>query len=126
MARGGIEPPTRGFSVRRTFINHSNNQSLAALANPHSSLIQAHFRHTQSGFGTGPPEWGLMRSHCPTTRGTLLRFLGHNLAVFPHIDRRSIHARSLSCVLRRAPQSLSNSSSKVFVRSCLCSCFRLH
>ncbi len=51
VARGGIEPPTRGFSVRRSIINSLNNQSLAVLAIPHSSLIKAHFRHTQSGLG---------------------------------------------------------------------------
>ena len=54
VARGGIEPPTRGFSVRQPITNHLNNQSLAALAIPHSSLIKAHFRHTQSGLGTQP------------------------------------------------------------------------
>ena len=52
VARGGIEPPTRGFSVRRGITNHLNNQSLAALATPHSSLFQAHIGHTQSGSGT--------------------------------------------------------------------------
>jgi hypothetical protein len=51
VARGGIEPPTRGFSVRLSITNHLRNQSLAALANPHSSLFKAHFRHTQSGLG---------------------------------------------------------------------------
>ena len=43
VARGGIEPPTRGFYF----------QSLAALAIPHSSHFLAQFGHTQSGFGTG-------------------------------------------------------------------------
>jgi hypothetical protein len=55
-------PSTRGFSVRRVIINLLINQSLAALANPHSSLIKAHLGHIQSGFGTGPPESGLMRA----------------------------------------------------------------
>jgi hypothetical protein len=48
MATVGIEPPTRGFSVRHFNPCILRNQSLAALATPHSSLIQSHFRHTQS------------------------------------------------------------------------------
>jgi hypothetical protein len=52
VARGGIEPPTRGFSVRRAIANSLNNQSLAALANPHPSLIKAQLRHGQSGVVT--------------------------------------------------------------------------
>ena len=65
VARGGIEPPTRGFSVRLAIFNYFNNQSLAALANPHSSHFQAQFGHTQSSFGTGPlEESGLIRNLC--------------------------------------------------------------
>jgi hypothetical protein len=52
VARGGIEPPTRGFSVRFSIISSLENQSLAALATPHSNLIKAQFRHSQPGFGT--------------------------------------------------------------------------
>ena len=48
VARGGIEPPTRGFSVRPSIINRFNIQPLAALATPHSSLFRAQFGHTQS------------------------------------------------------------------------------
>jgi hypothetical protein len=51
VARGGIEPPTRGFSVRLVSLYIFTNQSLAALATPHSSLFRARFRHTQSGLG---------------------------------------------------------------------------
>jgi hypothetical protein len=43
-----------------------NNQSLAALANPHSSLIQAQSRHSQFGFGTPTPVRGPARhGHYP-------------------------------------------------------------
>jgi hypothetical protein len=48
VARGGIEPPTRGFSVSLSSIYHITNQSLAALATPHSSHFRAHFGHSQS------------------------------------------------------------------------------
>jgi hypothetical protein len=52
VARDGIEPSTRGFSVVRRVISVLVNQSLAALTNPHSGLAQAQFGHTQSGLGT--------------------------------------------------------------------------
>jgi hypothetical protein len=45
MILGGIEPPTRGFSVRRAITNHVDDQSLAALAKPHPRLSKAHIRH---------------------------------------------------------------------------------
>ena len=48
VARGGIEPPTRGFSGHREITNYLNYQLLAALAIPHSRLIKAQFRHTQN------------------------------------------------------------------------------
>jgi hypothetical protein len=38
-----------GLSGWVAFINHLNNQSLAALSNPHSSLFKAHFRHSHRG-----------------------------------------------------------------------------
>ena len=47
VARGGIEPPTRGFSVRLVSLYIFTNQSLAALATPLSRLFKAQFGHTQ-------------------------------------------------------------------------------
>jgi hypothetical protein len=47
VARGGIEPPTRGFSVRSRRFQGFINQSLAALASPVPSLTKAHSWHTQ-------------------------------------------------------------------------------
>ncbi len=52
VARGGIEPPTRGFSVRSRRFQELINQPLATLASPDPSLTQAQSRHTQSQFGT--------------------------------------------------------------------------
>ena len=54
VARGGIEPPTRGFSVRR--FQGLINQPLAALASPDPSLTQAQSRHTQSELVTFPAQ----------------------------------------------------------------------
>jgi hypothetical protein len=42
VARGGIEPPTRGFSVGPGQFQGFINQPLATLANPESSLTKAH------------------------------------------------------------------------------------
>ena len=63
VARGGIEPPTRGFSVLSEISSTLTNQSLAALANPHSGLFKAQFRHTQSNLGTGCQRPRPARSH---------------------------------------------------------------
>jgi len=52
VARGGIEPPTRGFSVRARRFQGLNNQPLAALASPDPRHTKAQSRHTQSEFGT--------------------------------------------------------------------------
>jgi hypothetical protein len=54
VARGGIEPPTRGFSVRFLRFQGIMNQPLAALASPAPSLTMAHSWHTQSEFDTFP------------------------------------------------------------------------
>jgi hypothetical protein len=59
VARVGVEPTTHGFSVDSKAIRVLVNQPLAALANPHSSLAQAQFGHTQSDLGTN------FRSRCP-------------------------------------------------------------
>jgi hypothetical protein len=51
MGRGGIEPPTRGFSaVSRS--RQGINQPLAALAWPSPRPTKAQSRHTQSQLGT--------------------------------------------------------------------------
>src|SRR5882762_3859535 len=52
VARGGIEPPTRGFSVRCRWFQGLNNQPLAALASPLPSHTKAHSWHTQSELDT--------------------------------------------------------------------------
>ena len=54
LSRGGVEPPTRGFSVRLTSIHTFKTQSLAALVTPHSCLFRAHFGHTKSGVVANP------------------------------------------------------------------------
>src|ERR1700736_3755895 len=56
VARGGIEPPTRGFSVRGRGFQGLNNQPLTALASPVPSLTQAQLRHTQSELVTFPAQ----------------------------------------------------------------------
>src|SRR6266404_2403251 len=56
VARGGIEPPTRGFSVRSRRFQELINQPLAALASPDPSLTQAQSRHTQSELVTFPAQ----------------------------------------------------------------------
>src|SRR5580700_10530820 len=48
VARGGIEPPTRGFSVRRRRFQGLSNQSLVALASPDPRHTTAQLRHTKS------------------------------------------------------------------------------
>jgi hypothetical protein len=52
VARGGIEPPTRGFSVRCRWFQGLNNQPLAALASPLPSHTKAQSRHTEAEFVT--------------------------------------------------------------------------
>src|SRR5439155_19435555 len=52
VARGGIEPPTRGFSNRCRMFWGLNNQPLAALASPLPSHTKAHSWHTRSEFDT--------------------------------------------------------------------------
>jgi len=47
VARGGIEPPTRGFSVRHRWFYGLINQSLTALAAPHPRPTKAHSWHTK-------------------------------------------------------------------------------
>jgi hypothetical protein len=56
----------------------------------------------------------------------LSRLLRHNLAVFPDVEWRTVHARSLLSVLRRAAQRTPNSSGKALGTACLRSPFRLH
>ena len=47
VARGGIEPPTRGFSARSRRFEELNHQPLAALAGRGTSLTLAHSWHAQ-------------------------------------------------------------------------------
>jgi hypothetical protein len=47
VATGGIGPPIRGFSAAIGAFEGFSDQSLAALANPHSSHTTAQLRHTQ-------------------------------------------------------------------------------
>ena len=88
VARGGIEPPTRGFSVGGRGFYGLINQPLVALASPEPSLTKAQLRHTKSEFDT-------FSAH-PASR-----LLGHHLAVFPNVKRSAIHARRLACILLR-------------------------
>jgi hypothetical protein len=48
VARGGIEPPRRGFSVCSRVFEGLINQTLAALGGPFPWLTMAHSWHTQS------------------------------------------------------------------------------
>ena len=52
MPAEGFEPPTNGLQIAAGAIATLSNQSLAALANPHSSLTTAHFGHSQCRFVT--------------------------------------------------------------------------
>jgi len=47
----GLEPPTNGLQITHLAKSLLITQSLAALATPHSSLIQSHFGHSQSESG---------------------------------------------------------------------------
>src|SRR5215472_4019414 len=47
VARGGIEPPTRGFSVRYRPFRQLINQPFAALAPPRPKLTTAQSRHSK-------------------------------------------------------------------------------
>ncbi|HEY1890933.1 MAG TPA: hypothetical protein VGG63_11030 [Steroidobacteraceae bacterium] len=58
VARGGIEPPTRGFSAGPRRFQGLINQSLAALASPVPRPTQAQLRHTQSELGNVHPRTG--------------------------------------------------------------------
>ena len=51
MPTEGLEPPTNGLQITHLAISLLITQSLAALATPHSSLIQSHFGHSQSESG---------------------------------------------------------------------------
>jgi len=62
VARGGIEPPTRGFSVRYRWFSGLCNQSLTALASPDPSVTMTQSRHTQSEFDTFTALQGLTAS----------------------------------------------------------------
>jgi len=48
------------------------------------------------------------------------RLLRHNLAVFPHVERRAVHARSLPSILCRTTQGTPDSSGKAQWSTCLC------
>jgi hypothetical protein len=99
-------------------------------AEPVPGHVLAGISHTAKRAGDGVLAHGTLAT-ADAREGRLVReplccvrcgasgFLRHNLAVLPYVDRRSIHARSLPCVLRSAPQSLSNSSSEFFGTSCL-------
>ena len=54
MPAEGFEPPTNGLQNPTGTIETLSNQSLAALANPHSSLTQSHFGHSQPWLVTWP------------------------------------------------------------------------
>jgi hypothetical protein len=54
------------------------------------------------------------------------RLLRHNLAVFPHAERRAVHARSLPSILCRTTQGTPDSSGKAQWSARLRSRFRLH
>jgi hypothetical protein len=54
------------------------------------------------------------------------RLLRHNLAVFPHVKRRAVHARSLLRILSRTTQGTPDSSGKAQWSTRLRSRFRLH
>jgi hypothetical protein len=56
VARGGIEPPTRGFSDRSRRFQGLLDQSLATLASPVPSLTKAQLRHAQSELVTFPAQ----------------------------------------------------------------------
>ena len=68
-ARGGIEPPTRGFSVRRETIDYHNNQSLAALASLHSATSRHSLGALNLDFGTGLLGSGFFEANVPCPDG---------------------------------------------------------
>jgi hypothetical protein len=114
VAREGIEPPTRGFSgVSRGFQGFIN-QPLASACQPLPRHITAQLRHTQS-------EWVTFRAQSiglvdrDATRSSLFKhlwLLGHNLSVFPNVDRRSVHARHFSGSTGGTPHSTTDTGSK--------------
>jgi len=51
-----FELPTNGLQIAAGAIETLNNQSLAALATPHSSLVQSQIGHSQPGIVTSPAQ----------------------------------------------------------------------
>jgi len=96
--REGIEPPTRGFSgVSRGFQGFIN-QPLAASCRPLPRHTKAQLRHTQSELVTPPSQPALVDRGAPRSIAHVnhLWLLGHDLAVFPNVNRCSVHTRHFS------------------------------
>jgi hypothetical protein len=77
------------------------------------------------------PEYWYQQSECTiaslaAANDKVSRLLRHNLAVFPHIERRAVHARSLPSILCRTTQGIAYSSGKAQWSPSLRSRFRLH
>ena len=90
---------------------------LVILSTPVHSRLQKTFR-------TVP--YRPLCTHGRSVSQALLGLLRHNLAVFPDVEGRAVHARSLLRILRRAAQRTTNSSGKALGTACLRSRFRLH
>ena len=96
MAREGIEPPTRGFSARFWWFQGFINQSLAASCRPLPRHTKAQSWHTQSELVTSPSQLAPVDQNARRTiLVKRLWLFGYNFAVFPNVNRRSVHSRHL-------------------------------
>jgi hypothetical protein len=112
--REGIEPPTRGFSVFFRGFEGFINQSLTALADPLPRLTKAQSWHTQSELVTSPTQLTLVDCDAPRTVTLVkhLRLLGHDLAVFPNVNRCSVHTSHFSRSTGGTPHPTTDTGSK--------------
>jgi hypothetical protein len=112
--REGIEPPTRGFSARFRWFQGFINQPLAATCHRLPRHTKAQSWHAQSALVTCPSQLAPVNQDAPRTPLLVKRLwlLGHNFAVFPNINRRSVHPGDFSGSTCGTAHSTTNPGSK--------------
>ncbi len=102
------------------------NQSLTALATPLPKYTKAQSWHTQSELVTSWAQLPIVErdARLTTTLARHLWLLGHNLAVFPDVNRRTVHARHFPGSAGSTPHSTTDTGSKAlrFLRRLTSSC----